>query len=324
MIFQNAGAVDPSRRSPKVSGRFRRAHGVAVALGLALALAAPSLCSAQTLSLGSAGGFGLFGAYNADTGSSATLIGGPVNIIGNVGLDAGSSLSGTTSISGALYMNSDPTSYTGSGTPGGGTFTGAGVDTSLSQASQTAINAATTAASWTGSSGANQLTVSNNSVTLSAANSGQNVVTVNASNNAGLLNLNNTTLTINGSANEQVVFNFTGPRTTTWTNVNIVLQGIGANNVFFNFIGGNVGIVGGKINGNLLDVVNGTSMSLDGGVLINGSVISDGFVNMGNAVITPELPTILMAGLAGLLVVVPAGFRRLRRRRAIPSALSNA
>jgi hypothetical protein len=281
------------------------------------------MCSAQTLSLGSAGGFGLFGVNNVNTGSSATLIGGPVGVIGNVGLDAGSSLSGTTSISGALYMNSDPTAYTGSGTPGGGIFTGANVDTSLAQASQAAINAATTAASWTGSSGANQLTVSNNLVTLGAANSGQNVVTVNASNNAGLLNMKNATLTISGSRNEQVVFNFTGPKTTTWTNVNIVLQGIGANNVFFNFIGGNVGIVGGTIKGNILDVINGTSMSLDGGVLIGGSVISDGFVDMGNAVITPELPTIMMAGLASLLVVVPAGFRRLRRRRATPSVLSN-
>ncbi len=330
MIFANAGAIHPSRRSPVLFGRFRAAHGLTAAMGLALVLAAPSFCSAQTLNLGGAGDFGLFGVYDANVGS-ATLIGGPANIVGSVGLDAGSSLSGTTSITDTLYLNNDPSpavgaaSYTGSGTPGGGVVTGAQINTALGQASLQAINVATTAASWTNSSSANQLTVSNNLVTLSSLNSGQNVVTVNTTTNAGLLSMSNGTLTINGTAGEQVVFNFTGPHTTTWTNINVVLTGgITAQNVFFNFIGGSAGIVGGTINGNILDVVNGTSMSLDNGVVINGSVISDGFVDMGNAMITPELPTIVMAGLASLLVVIPAGFSRLRRRLTAPSACASS
>jgi hypothetical protein len=340
MILRCTARVVHSLRTCRVVSRpFRGTHRLTAAVGLVLALAAPSICSAQTLSLGSAGDFGLFGAYNANAdsgmGSSATLIGGPASISSGVGLDVGSSFSGTTSITGALYVNSDPSSsagpasYTGSGTPGGGVFTGGSTNTFLSQASQQAINAATTAASWTGSLSANQLTVSNNSVTLSSANSGQNVVTVNSSSsssaNYGLANLTNTTLTISGSAGEQVVFNFVGSKLVTWTNVNVVLSGgITASNVFFNFTGGNVGIVGGTINGNILDVVNGTSsMSLDNGVLINGSVVSDGFVDMGNAVITPEMPTIVMASLAGLLIAVPAGISRLRRRPTTPSPVAD-
>jgi hypothetical protein len=329
MILHNAAAIDLSRTSRVLSGPFRRPHGLTAAVALALAFAAPSLCSAQTLSLGNAGDFGLFGAYNANTGSSGYLIGGPATINGNVGLDAGSAFTGTTSITGAIYLNNDPSpsvgpaSYTGSGTPGGGFVTGGITNSFLSQGSQAAINAATTAQSWTGASNANHLTVSNNSVTLSSANSGQNVVTVNTSTNSSLLNLSNATLNIYGGSNEQVVFNFTGPHSTTWTNVNVVLHGISASNVFFNFIGGNVGIVGGTINGNILDVVNGTSMSLDNGVVINGSVVSDGFVDMGNAVITPELPTILMPSIAGLLIAIPAGICRLRRRLTTPSSLPN-
>jgi hypothetical protein len=332
MMSQGAASLDPALNDRLLSGRFRKAYGLALAAALVLALAAPSPCWAQTLSLGNAGDFGLFGAYNANTGGSATLIGGPASVYGSVGLDAGSSFSGTTSITGSVYINNDPSpsvgpaSYSGSGTPGGGIVTGGATNTFLSQGSQAAIQAATTAESWTNSSSANQLTVSNNSVYLSSAHSGQNVVTVNyaTNTNTSLLTLSNVTLNIYGSANEQVVFNFTGSHTVTWTNVTVALYGISAGNVFFNFIGGNVGIVGGAINGNILDVVNGTSMSLDNGVVVNGSVVSDGFVDMGNAVITtPEMPTVLTAGLATLLVAVPAGFSRLRRRRGTASTLPN-
>jgi hypothetical protein len=201
---------------------------------------------------------------------------------------------------------------------------GGAINSFLSQGSQQAISTANTAASWTNSSNANQLTVTNNSVTLSSVNSGQNVVTVNTTTNSGLMNLYNVPLNIYGGAGEQVVFNFTGSRTVTWTNVNVVLHGISANNVFFNFIGGNAGIVGGTINGNVLDLVKGTSLILGQGVVINGSVVSDGFVGMGNAVITPEMPTILMGGLAALLVAVPAGISRLRRRPTTPSPVAEA
>jgi hypothetical protein len=43
-------------------------------------------------------------------------------------------------------------------------------------------------------------------------------------------------------------------------------------------------------------------MSIDNST-INGAVVSDGFADLANSVITPELPTIMVAGMAALLLL---------------------
>jgi hypothetical protein len=330
MMSHSATRLHALRADRVLPSCFRKANGLAAA-ALALALATPSLCSAQTLSLGNAGGFGLFGAYNA---GAAANIGGVLNVSGGVGLDANSSLMlGTGSAIQGAFDQSSTAQYWGP-TPGGGVTTGSAINTLLAQGSASAFSAASTAASWSGNTSFNS---QNDSVTLTQQ---ENVVTVNSSTNSGLLTLpsaysNNTTylyINGNGTSNQQVVFNITG--NLWWNNVDVVLNNISASNVFFNFVSGDVNIVGGTISGSILDMMNGTSngnqgtnttnMSLDG-VVINGSVVTDGFVDMGNAVITPEMPTGLMAGLASLLVAASAGVSRLRRRRTTPpSALPNA
>ena len=128
-------------------------------------------------------------------------------------------------------------------------------------------------------------------------------------------NLKNTTLTINGSASgEQFVFVLSGGLSL--TNVNIVLgSNVSASNVFFVITGGKVSISGSNISGTILDGAgSGGSISLSGDV-IHGGVISDTGITISSSVFAPELPTIMMAGLACFAAVAgKAGFRRLRRR----------
>ncbi len=325
MTSQSNSSTPWSREVRVLACRSWGVNRLPVLIALALALASPPICSAQTLSLGSAGQFNLFGAYNAATGASGDFNGGPAMIIGGVGLDANSYLGGSTTIMGAVYESQSGATYAGSGTPGGGIVTGAGPNSFLSQGSQTAINTATTAAGLSNNASVTDPNGTSYQVAAGSSYSGSGpiVVAVNSSTNSSLLNLSNTTITINGTSTEQFVFNFSGR--TTLTNVNVVLSGgVQASNVFFNFVTGNVGINGGTINGNILNLVNGTSMSLDQGVVVNGSVVSDGFIDMGNATLVPELPTVMMAGLACLLVVSHGGFNQLRRRSATPSAFPHS
>jgi hypothetical protein len=231
---------------------------------------------------------------------------------GSVALGAFTYLGGQGTIHGSVYQA--PTASFSGVSVLGSINSSNGLGTYLSQLGQTVMNTATTAEHWNGAN-ANQLTPTivngnNYEFTGSAAHSGQNVITINSFTNSGLLNLSNATITINGTSSEQFVFNFTGR--TTLTDVNVVLNGVSLSNVFYNFISGNVGINSSKLEGTVLDVINGTSMSVDNST-IHGAIMSDGFVDMANSVVAPEMPSIMVAGLGCLIVLGNAGLKRLRR-----------
>jgi hypothetical protein len=284
-------------------------------LALALALGGSSPCSAQTLNLGQAGNDGLFAVANSNTGGGDFNFSNSIDL-GGAALGAGTYLGGSGTIVGNL--SHDPTAqYSGVHILGNISST-----SSLGGAAQTAMNVANTAAGWS-ASGANVLSPSvngnNYQFTGSSSNSGNNVITINSLTNSGLLNLSNGgnyTITLNGNSTEQFVFNITGR--TTWTNVTVILNGVSANNVFYNFISGNVGLNSSVLSGTVLNVINGTSMSIDNS-MIKGAIVSDGFVDMANSTIAPELPTIMMAGIACLFLLGKAGLdcrRRLTARTA--------
>jgi hypothetical protein len=191
-------------------------------------------------------------------------------------------------------------------------------NSNLAGAGQTAMNVANTAAGWNAFN-ANALTVGsgpNYQLTGSTNHSGDNVININSFTNSAFLNLSNATITLNGTSAEQFVFNFTGR--TTWNNVHVILNGVSVGNVFYNFISGNVGInSGSNLSGTVLNLVNGTSMSIDNST-IQGAVVSDGFVDMANSVIAPELPTIMMPAIACLFLLGKIGFDCRRRLTASP------
>ena len=323
---RGSGDMNPARAMLKLVSVIRwaemirslRISMVMAAVAMAVALGAPSPCSAQTLNLGQAGADGFFAVANTNTGggdfnfSNSTDLGGAM-------LGAGTYLGGSGTIVGSL--SSDPTAqYSGVNVLGG-----TSVNSGLAGLGQTAINVANTAAGWS-TSGANVLSNQGNGNSYvfngSSSNSGNNVITINSTTNSGLLNLNsgNYTITLNGTSNEQFVFNITGR--TTWTNVHVILNGVSASNVFYNFISGNDGINNSTLWGTVLNVINGTSMSIDNST-IAGAVVSDGFVDLANSTIAPELPTIMMAGIACLFLLGKAGLdcrRRLTARTACPQA----
>jgi len=283
--------------------------GLIAIVALAVALAAPSPCLGQTqLTLGQAATFDLFVTGPAGSVYTANSV-----IDGNVGLGANSSYGGSsTPIGGLVYQdNTTNVSYSSTGPVAGG----APVIGSLAQASADALSAASHASTWGTTTNANVLSTFSGSGNLqvngSTANNGLNVV--NFANTASIgANGVNTTITINGTSTEQFVFNFA--KGVTLTETTIVLNGVSAQNVFFNIEGGSFSAIGAStINGNILNL-SGGPMSIDNDV-VNGAVISAGFVDMANSVIAPELPTIMMAGLAGLLVLGSAGLNQLRQRK---------
>jgi hypothetical protein len=281
-------------------------------IAVAMSFAMPSPGSAQTLDLGQAGGFGVFAVSDPISGNTGDFNFSQTTVDGRVALGASTFLGGQGTIYGSVSQ--DPTASFSGVAVLGSINSSSSLGTYLSQLGQTVMNTATTAQGWN-SANANQLTPTivngnNYEFTGSTAHSGQNVITINSNTNSGLLNLSNATITINGTSSEQFVFNFTGR--TTLTDVNVVLNGVSLSNVFYNFISGNVGINSSKLDGTVLDVINGTSMSVDNST-IHGAIMSDGFVDMANSVVAPEIPSIMVAGLGCLIVLGNAGLKRLRR-----------
>jgi len=293
--------------------RFVSCRGLVGIVALVLTLAAPSQGYAQ-ISLGAAGGFELFAASNSPslTGHIYTS---QSMIYSNLALAANATYAGSsTSIGGSVYLDNSAQltngQYAATGPVGGAIIVG-----SLAQASADALSAANYAASWGTSTPANVLStfagVGNFQVNGLTSNNGLNVInfasfaSIGGGGGTSTININAT------SSNEQFVFNFANGGTLTQTNV--VLNGVSASNVFFNVTGGSFSAIGeSSINGTVLNM-SGGGMSLDNDY-ITGSVISNGFVDMSGTVLAPELPTIMMAGLAGLLVFGHAGLNRLRSR----------
>jgi hypothetical protein len=276
---------------------------------LALVVAAPSHCSAQTISLGQAANYDVFGAYNSSTNVAGVFYSYPASTVdGNVGLASNgilsSTMGGAFNVLGTAFAQNSASQYGASGTPGGGIVTGA----NLTQANSDALKAYSTAAGWT-SANSNVLSLSQNgnnySVTGLSSNNGQNLINLTSSlgNASGSF-----TLTISGPG--QFLFNLgTG---VSLTDVKVVLNGVNQSNVFFNNAGGFAAFGGSDISGTVLNM-NGGFMSLDSD-MIHGSVVSNGAIDMGSTVIAPELPTITMAAAACLLLVGSTLRVRMRQR----------
>jgi hypothetical protein len=323
-VEQGSNDMNPERAVSKVACVIRWAAVISspaisrfvAILALALALVSPSPCSAQTLNLGTAGNDGFFAVYNSSTGAAGDFNFSNSTDLGGAALGAYTSLGGSGTIVGSLSADPTASYVVNQGGPLALNVLGSiSSNSGLGAAGQTAINVATTAAGWN-SSNANVLTNqgSANSYVFngSSSNSGNNVINIGS--------LTGATITLNGTSTEQFVFNFTGR--TTLTGVNVILNGVSVSNVFYNFISGNVGINSSNLSGTVLNVINGTSMSIDNSV-IKGAVVSDGFVDMANSTIAPELPTIMMAGIACLFLLGKAGLdyrRKLTARTASPPA----
>jgi hypothetical protein len=316
MLSDHAGlnSLSIPLRRPIIRSRLSRAFVLIAAMAF-IHMTSSQSC-AQTLNLGAAGGFELFAAYNSSTDDSGTFKSSPTStIFGHVGLGADGALGGSFAIGGNVYQESTAHNTT-SGTP-------SPIVTDLSAASQAAVNAAQTAGSWNVLN-SNVLTMAlsgnNYQVNGSSDFSGRNVINL-ASNSGGIGSTDgHYTLTINGTASEQFVFNV--GKNDDFTNVSVVLTGgVTGNNVFFNMVGGSNAFIASDITGTILNM-NGKGISLDSGTYIHGAVISDGFVDMGNVIVAPELPTVVMASLAGLVVFGSAGIRRLRKRKQIALTVS--
>ncbi len=262
-------------------------------LAVALALVASSRCSAQTLSLGTAGQYSVFEV--AGSSGNLSVTGSTIN--GNIGLGSGTSHSFTNS-----------------------TINGTVTNPAAAQASTDAINASSTASGLkaTGTMSGNQINLTNGSVTFTGQ-AGQNVVDLSK------VNLTNSTFTISGTSSETFIFNVSGA--ISLTNSYITLSGgVTANHIIFNVTG----------TGNSVSLTNstdnGTFLDLKGAISVTNGSETGAFMSESNISLTndplngspfsspaPELPTIMMAGIACLCLLGKAGIDYRRGRTRIAS-----
>ena len=298
MIFHN-------NRSNLSSSQF------AAVIGLGLALAGPSLCFGQTLNLGQAATFTVL--ETPGSGGISVLTS---TIGGNVGLDQSYSALNDT-VNGNIYIGTGITGSSSHTNVTGSVVTGSNLTGAVSAADQVA----STAAGWTGTGANPNANLLQNSgigsnyiFTGSSSHSGQNVLAVTSS-----LSISGGSITINGTASEQFVFNISN--LVTFSQTSIILNGVSAGNVFFNILhGGSLTASGGTFTGNILSLnggsgvggtVNLSSVTMDGSVISSGSLSISG----SSVAIAPEMPTILLGVSALLLLVGKAGLDRFRQRR---------
>jgi hypothetical protein len=289
---------------------FLRCRGVIGAIALSLALFAPSRGFAQTIDIGAANGFDVLAAYNPTTTDAGYFYSLPTSTVySNVGLGQYGGLDGSFNLRGNLFQDSNSTNTATGSIP-------TAISADLSAASQAAVSAAATASAWSTSGNTNFLSISQNGSNYrvdgtAGSPKDQNVINVGTGTTIGGAT-GQYTLTVNGTASQQFVFNL-GTRVSI-TDVNMVLTGgVTRNNIFFVNTGSSFSIGNSTISGTILNM-NGKSIFLTGDV-VHGAVLSDGSVSLASTVIAPEMPTIMMAGLAGLFVFGHAGFnfRRLAR-----------
>jgi hypothetical protein len=267
-----------------------RGSQVAVLVAFVLVSAGPSLGVAQTtLNLGQAAQYSLFEVQ----GSAGKMKLTNTSVLGDVGLGSG-------------------TAYAATNSPITGTVTRLAP---RAQANADAIDASSQAAglSRTGAIKGNAV-----SKTMTfTGNAGQNVV------NLFSINLTNATFTISGSASSIFVFNVAGAITLTNSIIQLV-NGVSADHVFFNVTGSNkaVTLKDSQVSGTFLDLKG--SISVSGGSS-QGAFISQKAISIANHILTgnppmvaaaPEMPTILMAGLACLLLLGKTGLDRWKHPRA--------
>jgi hypothetical protein len=302
-------------------------------VGLAFAMATPSLCQAQVTGLGSAANYGILvdngGASSTNISelqihSSQTLnvpgSGGNVGLVNGAGIQLlGTAPPASMTIGGTLYYDgavlSNPIYLPGG--PTSATFSAAGGEVGTNEtALSTAWNSAKAASAADAMLASNTTITGGNTINGSAA---VNVVSVPS--------INTTTLTIDGNASQIFVINVTGSAGSALTNV-ALMGGVTANHVLFNITGtGSITFnAGGTVNGTFLDTSSSTGGITLKGTTLNGELIAGGNSStnaiqisgdstINTAAFSPvgELPTISMGGVA-LLLVLGAGVHRARRR----------
>jgi hypothetical protein len=271
-------------------------------IAVIVGIGAPSVSFAQTINLGAAGNFELLA---VSSGNSPLVTSSADSISGNVGLGPGTQFNAAsppTYIGGNVYLASGVT-----GVPNPAVTIAGSVNKNadLSPAISAANTAYNTAKGYTTNTAMVQHSGSSYTITGTATENAYNFTTN--------PNLSGATITISGSSTQQFVFNFSNGLSL--ANSTIILQGgVTASNVFFNITGGSASITGTSFQGVLLDGSKGTVTLLND--VIHGEVIANGSITMSNTVMAPELPTITMAGLAGIFVMGSAGVGWLRKRQA--------
>jgi hypothetical protein len=254
-------------------------------------VAAPSQSVAQTINLGT-GQYGIFEASNGTNSGATFTVSGASAVKGNVLLGAHTTLSesGASTISGSTTTNV------------------AGASVTLP-----AANKVTNYASGLTINTLNPLSI--------AGSAGVNVFNI-----TGSLTLSSGTLTINGAANETFVFKVSNG--VSFLNASrMVLNGVDASQVVFIVAGGNVTVSGASSAAGTFVGQNG-NMSVSGASLVHGALVSAKNISVTGASTVnadafvapspltthaPEMPTVVTAALACVLLLGGAGIRRLRR-----------
>jgi fibronectin-binding autotransporter adhesin len=298
VIFHHIGLYHHSSGIGLPACRLRGIHALAAVVGLSLAFGMPSQSSGQTLSLGQYGVFEVSGGTGSVSASGDQISGGIA-----LGNPTTSTFSGTT-VTGTVYE------VTGAKATGLSSSVNVQTGQNLTTASQTAISASSTASGLTATTSYGNIT----GATTFTAKTGAELSVYDITS----LTLSGANLTISGSSNQTFVFNITKGMTLSGMSI-LLTGGVTANNVLFNVLGGAVTISGAKSNGTILDLTNAITVS---GSTVNGALVSEHAITLSGSTVTaqpftasaPELPTIAMAGLAGLLVLAKAGFNRFRRK----------
>jgi hypothetical protein len=287
--------------------RSRVIAGLAVAVA---AFATPSQSFAQ-VSLGSTSN-GAYAIFENGTGSGSLVSVSGTNVIsGNVEFGTGISPLSTTPSGGELgSLNNAITN------PGTVLQNVAAVSTTLPTATSTT-----------------NLTNISSNTTLTAASG----ASVNVYNISGSINLQGETLTLSGNSNQYFIFNVSGGITVQGGDFDFVPSTIGtsgtldASHVIF-IVGGtgnDISISGALFNqgssasGTFVDT--GGTISVSGNSSVTGALISNNSITVsGGSTVTadnfaapasahaPEMPTIMTAGLACVLMLGTAGIRKLR------------
>ena len=282
---------------------------VPIVLLLGFALPVRSFAQTTALNLGAAGQFNIFEVSNPNASSQSISISGS-SMDGSVALGANTQYStSSTSIGGSVYEDKNVKGTSTTTTVAGGVYTGV----SLGSAGATAISQASTAAGENGGQSNNSFTQTGSNYAINSTYHGV-ALAVSVVDFKSDPNLQNSTITITGNANQQFVFNFSNGLSLTNTTI-ILSGGVTSNNIFFNITGGNVSISGSTLQGTFLDMVakgSTPSMTLAHDT-IHGSIVTDASLTMTSSVIAPELPTITMAAIACLVLLGKAGVDYRRR-----------
>lgn len=283
---------NPSRPRSRESRAFaRRLLGMrlfATVLGLAFMFSGPSLCFAQTLTLGQtvvSDDLGIFeGSGTLTSNGSLAIYAG--NSFGNIGLGAG-----------ATFKNNGTAAY---GTKYQGVSTSS-LSTASTLANSLTVNGTFSNNTITGTGSVVVYDLSSITKSLTIDGNSTQTFIINVSQG---ITLNSSSITLEGGISaDKVLFNVGGSIT---TNGSTTLNGT--------FLDVNNGIT---LNGSTSvhgSLVAGGAITSNGSTSVNASIFEGATVST-----APELPTSTMAGLALLLVVGKIGFDRLRRCRTMVS-----